>query len=104
MHGAGKSESVTLNASVESAAAQSEQLRRMADVSVKAGESLSYQNTLNFLQTQILQTRRAGALVPKSEVFDADARTLRHQDRPFDDVTELADVSGPGMPKQRVKR
>ena len=76
-------QSVTLQAAIQRAAAQSQSVRRVADVAVVTRERLLDQKCLHFFKAHVLEARgrmRAGA---QRQIAQADHVVLRHQHGAF---------------------
>src|SRR5204863_6969259 len=95
--GGEESEAVTLEAPVESAAAEPKCLCGLADIPVVPREGLFYKEALHLLEAHFFQPRRPLAARPQSHLRGLHHASLGHEDRPLDHVIELPYISGPGM-------
>src|SRR2546427_1057481 len=98
------SQPVALQSPVKRATAQTERLGRLADVPVEPRHRFLDQEALDLFEAHVLDARRRVAIDAKTQLAEANRGSLRHQHAALDRVIELADVAGPRMIQQRLKR
>src|SRR5262245_40526538 len=101
--GRGKSQLITLDASIQRRAAQAERLRGARHVSVP-GKRLLDEECLDVFEAHVVELRVAVASGTQRQILNADQVLLRHQRRALDRVVECANVARPGMARQRIQR
>src|SRR3989441_7205757 len=91
-------QSMFLQPAIHSAAAQSQSLGCLADVSFVASESALNQVALNFVEAHLFQLSRAtSSLRAQTEVCRADGRPAREQHPAFHRMIQFADGARPCM-------
>src|SRR5258708_39082396 len=92
-----------LQPAVHGAAAQSQGLGCLADVSFVTRESALNQVALHFVEAHLLQLRRStSSLCTQAEVCRADGWAGRKEYATFHGVVQFADVARPGMFMKRL--
>ena len=92
-----------LQPAVHGAAAQSQSLGSLADISFVAGKCALDEISLHFVEAHLLELgRAAGGLRAQTEIRGADARARREEHAAFDRVIEFANVSRPRMLVKRL--
>src|SRR6266545_7172883 len=97
-------QAVSLQAAIQCAATEPQCFGRLADVAVEPCHRLLDEEALDLLEAHILDARRGIAIDPQPELAEADRSALRHQDAALHRVIQLADVAGPRVIQQRLKR
>src|SRR6267154_4819159 len=94
-----------LQPAVHGAAAQSQGLGCLADVSFVAHESALNQVALHFVEAHLLQlSRSTSRLCAQAEVCRTDGRAGRKEYATFHSVIQFADVARPGMLMKSLDR
>ncbi len=91
-----------LQAAVERASAQAEGLCRLARIAIISSQRLFNQKRLYFFKTHVLEIARFGGAGRQTQIARSDLSILRHKHRAFDDVIELANISGERMLQQTL--
>src|SRR5260370_24941220 len=91
-------QSMFLQPAIHGAAAQSQSLGSLADVSFVPGKSPLNEISFNFVKTHLLQLGRAASdLCAQTEVCRANGRARREQNAAFHRMIEFANVARPRM-------
>src|ERR1700722_1986805 len=98
-------QAVFLQAAIHRAAAESQRLGCLADVSVVAGECALGEGAVHFIEGHFFESNGAsGRASAQAEIGGAHQLSLRQQDSTLDRVIELAHISRPGMVEQKLRR
>src|SRR5437667_4533349 len=96
---------VLLQTAVEAAAAQSQGLGRLADVSLEPRQRFLDQVALDFFEAHFFQPGWAARIGrAQAQVSRPHNVSLRQEDTPLDGMIELADIPRPRMPLKRLRR
>src|SRR5262249_51843858 len=95
---------VPLQATIESAAAEPERFRGLADIPREARHGLLDEESFDLFEAHVLDARRRIAIDPQAELTQANGRSARHQHAALDRVIQLADVPRPGVIDERLQR
>src|SRR5437867_8068361 len=95
-------DTMSFEPAIQRAAREAEGLRRIADVARCACKRLLNQNTLDVLQTHLVERRGGAPSAVQPEVTRLHTPALRHEHGPLDRVIELSHIARPGMAEQHL--
>src|SRR6266496_2118198 len=96
-------EPILFHPPIQSAAAQTESLCRLADVALKALQRLADQDTFNRFQTQFFEVLPLSTLRTEPKISWLDLFCAAHEHCPLHGVFQFANISRPSVLKKRLQ-
>src|SRR6266404_545370 len=96
-------DTILLHAPVKRAPAETQRIRSLAYVTLKACQCFAYEQSLNRFQTQLFKILRLRPLQIESQICGLNLSTAAHQDGALQGMFQFTDISGPCILRHYLK-